>query len=188
MRLKIIRLNCVKSTNNEAIKLIQKNKLQPTMIIAKLQTKGRGTMGKKWVSKSGNIFTSIYFEINPKKINFRQYANLNSYIIKKILLKYTDFKVKIKWPNDLLIKKKKICGILQEVIEQRSRFFLIIGIGLNTLVTPRYKSFNAAALSDFSKKKIKNKIILEDIANIYEKFISNINKYSALNFKKYYKG
>ena len=188
MRLKITRFNCVKSTNDEAIKLIQKNKFRPTMIIAKKQTKGRGTMGKKWVSKSGNIFTSIYFEINPKRINFRQFANLNPYVIKKLLLKHTDFKVKIKWPNDLLIKKKKICGILQEVIEKKSRIFLIVGIGLNTLVTPKYKSFNAVALSNLTKKKIKNKEILKDIKNIYEKLISNINKHSAKYLKKYYKG
>ena len=59
MKLKLIKLNSVKSTNDEAIKLIKKNKLSPCLITAKRQTRGRGTMGKKWISEKGNLFGSI---------------------------------------------------------------------------------------------------------------------------------
>ena len=77
------------------------------MIKANKQTKGRGTMGKKWISKNGNLFLSIFFEFNPKLLNFKQYAVLNAFVLKKILAKYVIKNVKIKWPNDLLIDKKR---------------------------------------------------------------------------------
>ena len=107
MILKIKKFSSVKSTNDEAIKLIYKNKTSPTLIFSTYQTGGRGTMGKQWISKKGNLFISIYFKINPKKINFDKFATLNPNILIKVLKKYSKFKIKIKWPNDLLIKKKK---------------------------------------------------------------------------------
>ena len=72
----------VKSTNDTAINLIKKNFTKPTIVTSERQKKGRGTMGKKWVSQKGNLFLSIFFEINPSKINFKHYAILNALIIK----------------------------------------------------------------------------------------------------------
>ena len=69
-------------------------------------------MGKKWISKKGNLFLTIFFEINQKKINFKHFAFLNAYLFKNIISKKFSNQVRIKWPNDLLFKKKKICGIL----------------------------------------------------------------------------
>ena len=61
MKLKITKFKSVKSTNDKAIQLIQSGKITSGFISADLQTKGRGTMGKKWISKKGNIFISIFF-------------------------------------------------------------------------------------------------------------------------------
>ena len=80
MGIKLISFTNVKSTNDEAIRLIKKNITRPTLIITKKQSKGRGQMGKKWLSITGNLFLSIFFEINHKKINFKQYAILNALI------------------------------------------------------------------------------------------------------------
>ena len=49
------------------MKLIKSNQKSPTLIYSENQTKGKGTMGKKWISKKGNLFISIFFEINQKK-------------------------------------------------------------------------------------------------------------------------
>ena len=77
-RLKLYKKKSVKSTNDYAIKLIKKKNLKPSLIISEIQTKGRGTMGKKWISKKGNLFISILFDYNPKIINFKQIALLNA--------------------------------------------------------------------------------------------------------------
>ena len=76
MKITVIKLKSVKSTNEEAIKLIKKNVIKPTLINTEIQTKGKGTMGKKWISIKGNLLFSIFFVINNTKIN--------SFIIKAV--------------------------------------------------------------------------------------------------------
>ena len=80
MKIKLIKFKSVKSTNDIAIKLIKKKKTQPTLISSEKQTKGRGTMGKKWISQKGNLFISIFFEIDQKRINFKQFAILSNIV------------------------------------------------------------------------------------------------------------
>ena len=120
MKLKIIKFDSVKSTNDEAINLINQNYLRPTLIISQYQTKGRGTMGKKWISKKGNFFISIYFEVDSKN-DFKKFAILNPYIIHRILKKYSKYKVQIKWPNDLLIKKKKYVEFFKKLLNLKKK-------------------------------------------------------------------
>ena len=73
-------------------------------------------MGKKWVSKKGNLFLTILFDMSKKNLDFKKFAVLNAYLLKSILVKKFSNKIKIKWPNDLLFEGKKICGILQETV------------------------------------------------------------------------
>ena len=89
MKLKITKFKSITSTNDEAIKLIQSGKVTSGLISADLQTKGRGTMGKKWISKKGNVFISIFFKVNVTKINIENFLIINAKIIKKILKNYT---------------------------------------------------------------------------------------------------
>ena len=87
MKIKIKKYKKVKSTNEIALRLIKKNYSEPTLIISEKQTNGRGRVGKKWVSKKGNIFLSLFFKFNQRKINFKQFAILNAFLIKKVISK-----------------------------------------------------------------------------------------------------
>tara|TARA_B110000971_G_C19938906_1_gene467773 strand:+ start:614 stop:1177 length:564 start_codon:yes stop_codon:yes gene_type:complete len=187
MEIKLFKFKSVKSTNDIAINLIKKKKIQSAMISSQIQTKGRGTMGKKWVSQKGNIFISIYFKIDHKKINFKQYAILNAYLMKHVISKFILKKIRIKWPNDLMYNKNKVCGILQEVVKINKKNFLIVGIGLNTNKDPKDKFFLSISLKDIIKKNINNEILLKKIKNKYEKFLDKIDKYSYLELKEMYK-
>tara|TARA_Y100000768_G_C23906331_1_gene647714 strand:+ start:30 stop:596 length:567 start_codon:yes stop_codon:yes gene_type:complete len=184
MKIKLIKFKSVKSTNDIAIKLIRKEKVQPTLIFSEIQTKGRGTMGKKWISQKGNLFISIFFEIDQKRINFKQFAILNAFLLRKLLSKFISKKIKIKWPNDLLYKKEKISGILQEVITYNQKNYLIVGIGVNTNIVPKNKSFSSTSLKNIIDRKIDNKKILKNIKNSYEKFLIEIKKLSYKKLKK----
>jgi BirA family transcriptional regulator, biotin operon repressor / biotin---[acetyl-CoA-carboxylase] ligase len=184
MRLKIIKMKKVQSTNDIALKLIKKGELKPTLITSITQTKGRGTMGKNWISQKGNLFMTIFFEINQKKIDFRQYTLLNAYLFKKIITKFSKKKINIKWPNDLLIKNYKICGILQEVINFKSKTFLIIGVGVNTNSSPVIKNYKTTSLRSILKKRINNNAILKKIQVEYEKFIPQAQKNIFVYFKR----
>ena len=141
-------------------------------------------MGKKWVSQKGNLFISIFFRIDQKKINFKQFAILNAFILRKLLSNFISKNIKIKWPNDLMYKKEKISGILQELITHNQKNYLIVGIGINTNITPKNKSFSSTSLKNIIDRKIDNKKILKDIKNEYEKFLTEIKKFSYRKLSK----
>ena len=116
MKLRLLKFKSVKSTNDIAHMLIKKKNNKPTIILSEKQTKGRGTMGKKWVSKKGNLFLTIFFDLNEKKIDFKKFALLNAYLLQNILMKKFSKKIKIKWPNDLLFEKKKFAGFYRKLL------------------------------------------------------------------------
>ena len=187
MKIKIKKYKKVRSTNDTALKLIKRNFSEPTLIISEKQTNGRGRVGKKWVSKKGNLFISLFFKFDQKKINFKQFAILNAFLLKKVISKIVTKKIKIKWPNDLLIDKKKFCGILQEVIKFDNFEYLIVGIGLNTSISPQNKSFKSTCLKNILNRKISNQKILNYIVITYEKFLEEKNKLSFSDLKRKYK-
>ena len=186
MKIKLLRFKNAKSTNDLALKLTQKKNSRPTMIVSETQTHGRGTMGKKWISQKGNLFISIFFEMNQKKINFKQFAILNAYLLKNVLSKYFSKKIRIKWPNDLLHNNKKISGILQEVVNYKDKKFLVIGIGVNTNLDPKNKGFLSTSLKKIMDKDIDNNKVINNIKKIYEKFLTKANNHSFIKLKKIY--
>ncbi len=187
MKIKLKKFKIVQSTNDIAIKLIKKNHTEPTLITTEKQTRGKGTIGKKWVSLKGNLFISIFFKLEKKKIDFRQFAELNAYLLKNLISKMFLKKIKIKWPNDLLFNKQKICGILQEIIKFNQSNYLIVGIGLNTNAAPQNKDFQSTCLKNIVKKKIDNQMLLKNILKKYEKFLNQTQKMTYLELKRKYK-
>ena len=109
MKIKLLKFKSVKSTNDTALRLIKNKYSKPTIVTSLKQTSGRGTMGKKWISKKGNLFFTIFFELKKNKINFKHFAILNAYLIRRIISEEFKNKINIKWPNDLLFRKKKFC-------------------------------------------------------------------------------
>ena len=187
MKINIKRYKKVKSTNDIALKLIKKNFSDPILITTERQTNGRGRVGKKWISMTGNLFFSICFKFDQKKINFKQFAILNAFLLKKVISKAISKKIKIKWPNDLLFKKLKFCGILQEVFNFDNFDYLIVGIGLNTNIVPKNKSFKSTCLKNILNKKISNQKILKNIIIAYEQFLNEKNRLSFSDLKRKYK-
>ena len=123
MKLRSLKFKSVKSTNDIALMLIKKDDIKPSIILSELQTKGRGTMRKKWISKKGNLFLSIFFDMSKKKIDFKKFAIINAYLLKSILAKKFSNKIKIKWPNDLLFKKKKFVEFYKRPLLMQEKNF-----------------------------------------------------------------
>ena len=187
MKIKVKKYKSVKSTNDVAIKLIKENISTPTLITSEKQTEGRGRIGKKWISSKGNLFITIFFKLDHKKIDFKQFSILNAFLIKKILSKGMAKGIKIKWPNDLLFNKQKFCGILQEIINFNQINYLIVGIGLNTNAAPQNKVFKSTCLKNIINKKIDNRKILKNIIIAYEKFLNDSYDFSFSELKRKYK-
>ena len=185
MIIKLLRFKTVKSTNDTALRLIKRKYTKPTIVTSLEQTRGRGTMGKKWISKKGNLFFTIFFELEQKNINFKHFAILNAYLIRRIISKELKSKINIKWPNDLLFRKKKICGILQETITHGKKKFLMVGIGINTNFDPNMSNFSSTCLKKMINKNIDNNKLLYKIQKKYETFLIKTNKYSYSKLIKY---
>ena len=173
MKLRLIKFSNVKSTNDEAIKKIKSKKVHAGIVYSYSQTKGRGMMGKKWISFNGNFFITIFFELKKNMPNFKEFSVLNPLILKKLLSRYTNLNIKIKKPNDLLINNNKVCGILQETLKIEKKLFLVIGVGVNTLISPKSENIKAISLKESSKVMIKNLDILENLKDEYEKIFLN---------------
>ena len=173
MKLKFIKFSNVKSTNDEAIKKIKSKKVHAGIVYSYSQTEGRGTMGKKWISFNGNFFITIFFELKKNMPNFKEFSVLNPLILKKLLSRYTNLNIKIKKPNDLLINNNKVCGILQETLKIEKKLFLVIGVGVNTIISPKSENIKAISLKESSKVMVKNLDILKNLKSEYEKIFFN---------------
>ena len=137
MKLKTYRFNRIKNTNDKAIQIIKKDNIKNGIIIANFQTKGKGQYGRSWISYKGNLFITVFLCIQNTKFSILNFTKFNCKIVKSILSNYTRDKITIKPPNDLLIHKKKFCGILQETFFNNNNKFLIIGIGINVIGCPK---------------------------------------------------
>ena len=167
MKLKKYFFKKVKSTNDTAFRLINLGMLKG-IILTEYQSKGRGQRNNKWISKKGNLFTSVFFDIN-KKISLKSIINLNILIIKKIISSKIKSSITIKKPNDILIERKKVCGILQETIFKNGKKFLIVGIGINLINSPNIIKYKTTFLNNYSKKKISKIKLFNEIKFNYEK-------------------
>ena len=142
MKFKKFKFKKVKSTNDTAIRLIRKNISESGMVVADSQLSGRGQYGRKWVSYKGNLFVSFFHKMNTKKISIVNITKINCFLVKRLLSRYIKKKIIYKKPNDLLIDKKKISGILQETISVSDKIFLITGIGININKNPNIKNYH----------------------------------------------
>ena len=131
---KIIRLAETDSTNNYLREQCAKARLpEGSLVIADFQTAGKGQVGNSWESEAGkNLMFSILLYPDSLPAN-RQFliSQIASLSVKETLEGYTD-SVKVKWPNDIYWKDRKICGMLIENdLSGQHLYCSVIGIGLN---------------------------------------------------------
>ena len=169
MKFKILRFKKLKSTNDTAMRMIKNSNLKYGMIIAEIQSKGRGQYGRKWTSFKGNLFVSFFYSLDGINLTMAQITKLNCLLVKKLISKYYKKRIFYKKPNDLLIKGKKICGILQEIINKQNQKFLILGIGINLIKNPIISNYPTTNLNDLIEKKISKRNIEIQLKKIFEK-------------------
>ena len=173
MKLKIYRYNIVNSTNDIAVKKIN-YKRTSGIVIANKQIKGRGRFGRKWISYEGNFHASVFFKIS-NNTNINKFTKYNSEIIKNLISKIINKRsLIIKKPNDILVNKAKICGILQETVIKDKKKFIIIGVGINIVESPNLRGYKTTYINKFLKYKISKLVVLYKIKKLYEKKIRKL--------------
>ena len=180
MKFKRFKFKKVKSTNNTAIRIIKNSNYKCGMVVSDTQTMGRGQYGKKWISQRGNLFVSFFHELKDINLSISKLTKINCLLIKKLLSNYYKKNIEFKKPNDLLIQKKKISGILQETVSILDNKFLIIGIGINIIKSPKIKNYSITNLNELTNKTINKNIIASKLKKIFE---TNYSKMYKLNNK-----
>ena len=173
MKFKIFRFSKVKSTNNTARRIIKNYNYDFGMISSDLQINGRGQYGKKWISFKGNLFVSFFYNLKNFRISLTKLTKINCLMVKKCISKYYKKKIYFKKPNDLIIQKKKICGILQEKVNKFNNTYLIVGIGINLIKSPLIEKYPTTHLSKLINKDISKKKFEIELKNIFE---NNLNR------------
>ena len=184
MKLKKFNFKIVNSTNDLAIQIIKKTNNKSGIVIAEKQKKGRGQYGKKWTSFKGNLFVSIFFQVNMVKSPLKDLTKINCYLVKRLLSNFYKGKIMIKNPNDLLINSMKISGILQETISKSGEIFIIVGVGINLVKSPSIKNYLTTNLFDLTGVKITPKNAALKIKKIYETFIPMLSKFNIKNLDR----
>jgi len=184
MKLKKFNFKIVNSTNDLAIQIIKNTNNKSGIIIAEKQKRGRGQYGKKWTSFKGNLFVSIFFQINMVQLSLKNLTKVNCFLVKKLLSNFYKDKITIKNPNDLLINNMKVSGILQETLSKSGKTFIIVGIGINLIKSPTIKDYLTTNLFDLTGVKITPKNAALKLKKIYETFIPMFPKFNIKNIDR----
>ena len=157
----VISYKKIDSTNDAAYSLAENGIAEGTVVLAEEQAKGKGRHGRKWISPpKGGIYMSCVLRpaIAPNEIP--TITLMAAVAVAKAIRKTTGLQAVIKWPNDILVSGRKICGILTEMkAEQDSVDFIILGIGLNVNTSLRSLPEGATSIKEELNAANMNKIV-----------------------------
>ncbi|NLV87894.1 MAG: biotin--[acetyl-CoA-carboxylase] ligase [Tissierellia bacterium] len=177
--------NSIDSTNKKA-KEIAQDEQEGTVIIAEEQTAGKGRMGRSWVSPKGKgIWMSLILKPTMEPMKVPKLTLIGAAAVHKAL-ENMKIKAQVKWPNDILIDGKKICGILTEMSGELNMVnYVIMGIGINVNLDekdiPDQLKDKATSLKISTGKEINRKELTANILNEFEKLYISFKEKDQMN-------
>lgn len=173
----------IDSTNNRARELAIGDAFEGTLIIAETQQKGRGRLGRDWVSPKGKgIWMSLILRPNIPPQKASGITTVGAVAIRRALNRALDLDIGIKWPNDIIIDGKKVCGILTESHADMDRVhYVVMGIGINANMTledfPPEIATTATSLRIAAGHRVNRReviaLIMEEIEKTYNRYIED---------------
>lgn len=143
---RIVRFETVTSTSDVAREMAENGEPEGTVVVAARQTAGRGRLGRKWVSRAGEgLWASV---ILRPAISLERAALLTMAMalsIRRVLEQGFGLPAAVKWPNDVLIRGRKVAGILAEA-GQTPPHVVILGFGVNTASKDEFEAFLAQVI------------------------------------------
>ncbi len=176
----IIHFNELDSTNSYAKSISDKLEGEGHVVITEKQLSGRGRLGRQWISQNNKgIWMSI---ILRPKISIFEVSKITQVAAAAVNLAFSSqgIDTQIKWPNDLIINDKKICGILTEMSSEINAInYVVVGIGIN--VNNDTDDFSdelkntATSIKIETNKELKRNILASEILNNFEKLYIELN-------------
>jgi BirA family biotin operon repressor/biotin-[acetyl-CoA-carboxylase] ligase len=166
----------VGSTNDEAKVLLAQGATEGTVVRAQRQTAGRGRRGRRWISESGNLYCSIILTPDCSLSQASQLSFVIAVAVGQTILPFltSPHLLSYKWPNDLLLQKEKVAGILIETESQggQTAKACVVGIGLNLNSIPDHPAYPVTALKNHAKLNLISDVLfsglLEQVKSVYQ--------------------
>lgn len=174
----IIAHDSVDSTMDEAFHLGMDGAVEGTIICAETQTKGRGRLGRSWMSPKGKgIYFSLILRPRLSPNQMPQLTLMAAVSIAQAIKKNVGVAVAIKWPNDLLIDGKKVAGILTELRAEVDQMkFVVLGVGINVNSSASQLIETATSLKTSSGNTIDRVELLQEVLSHLERWYQSIHK------------
>ncbi len=183
MKLCVRHYDALESTNLSAAAAAAAGAPEGTVLVARRQYGGRGRMRREWLSPEGGLWFSIILrpQVNPERAP--QLTLLAAVAVAQAVRRlYRTGQALIKWPNDILLDGKKICGILSELQldENGAVAYAVIGIGINVAVQEEFPpqlrglavSLNKATGLAYACEEVLQ-AVLEELAALYAPWLKN---------------
>jgi len=171
----------VDSTSDWAKELAKIGAEEGTVTLAQAQTAGRGRLGKEWISPRGGLWFSIVLRPDKKASDAMKLVFVASLVVAEVLSEKYGLRTETKWPNDVLVNGKKICGILAEMNTKGEKVnYVILGVGVNAnfcahdVLSESVKT-TATSIQDELGKKIRLeslfRALLEEMERSYDRYV-----------------
>ncbi|MDP8298897.1 MAG: biotin--[acetyl-CoA-carboxylase] ligase [Candidatus Tantalella remota] len=161
----------IPTTNDKAYELAEKGSEEGTIIIAETQTKGKGRMGRTWTSPKGQgIYMSMILRPDVETDEIPAITLVAAAAVIAAVKKTSGLEPGTKWPNDVMIEGKKLCGILTEIKAQPDKVdFLILGIGINVNTPAGKLPLEGTALKEKCGRRLSRLELIRQILREFEK-------------------
>jgi BirA family biotin operon repressor/biotin-[acetyl-CoA-carboxylase] ligase len=179
---RIISYRKVDSTNDIAYALADKAMAEGTVVLAEEQAKGKGRHGRIWISPpKGGVYMSIILRPRMAPSEIPKITLLAAVAVSKAVRSLTALEALIKWPNDILVDGKKVCGILTEMKAQQDAIdFIIVGIGINVNTPVKNLPKDASSLKELSANTLSR---VELVKKVLEEFDTCYSMLKTQGFK-----
>ena len=160
------------STNEKAKELCRTQMQRGLFVAAASQTAGKGRLGRSFYSPKGGIYLSMVYELENGACNLELISSAAGMAVRDTLYNIFNIDAGIKWPNDILVDGKKICGILCETVNENDRpKYVIVGIGLNVRKCefPDELAYTATSIGNVYEGEIEldeNEILIDILCNL----------------------
>lgn len=174
----ILYYNELDSTNITAYALAHKAKSEGTVVLAEKQNKGRGRLSREWTSpRKGGIYMSVILRPDITPFQAPIITLMAAVSLAQAIRDTSAVEACIKWPNDIIVKEKKIAGILTEMEAESDRIkFIILGIGINVNTMLSELPKTASSIAHITGSVVSRQALLIALIERLEHNYNNINK------------
>jgi len=191
----IFRYKRLTSTQDKAKEFARRGLAEGTVVIAEAQTRGKGRLGRKWISPKGGIWLSAILRPQIAPTEAPKITIVGSLAVARAIREITGLEVRLKWPNDVLVRAapdaafKKVCGVLTEMVSGAGKVRHIVtglGINVNNRIPPSLRA-KAISLKEATGVELPQDKLLVKVLEELDKYYFNLKKKGIVPILREYK-